>query len=160
MTTTIDVAPPLDKDGNPADMQRACVQLLRHADVKALQKHWNSARLVLECLTRFATDFGPELQAQFSDEALAILDRAGYFIGSLMIVQAMWGKAASALAPKDRLAALEHCGRIMAEDGLQCHVKLSLLFDSLKQELAEPTAEGTRDAASASDALVACGSTS
>lgn len=144
MAASIYVAPLLGQDDNPPDMQRTCAQLLRNTDGKAPQQHWNSGRLVLECPSRFATDFGPEFQALLSEGALAILDRAGYFIVSLVLVQAMWGKAASAPAPKDWVAALESGHRLMAEDGLQCHVKPGLLLDSLKHELAEPTVKGTR----------------
>lgn len=116
MTKNIDVGQALDDEDNPVLIQGKRRDLLKHPDVKALQKQWHSSRLVLEFLHRCQADFGADLQS------------------ALMVVQSMWGKGASALAPKDRSAKLERGFQVMREDGVRCHIKIALLFEAARIE--------------------------
>lgn len=133
MTPSVDITRILDGDGDHDTFEKLCAPMLKTPDVKAFQKAWQTARPVREIVAQCTEEWGEKLTILLGEETAATLDRASLAVGSLMLVQAMWGKAASAMTPKDKLAAIEHCQRVLQEDGLRTHPKLSMLCASLKQ---------------------------
>ena len=70
---------------------------------------------------------GEEFTKLIDETSGAAFHKAGSITGTFMLVQAFWGKAASAMTLKDQMAGLEQVKQIIEDENMMPHPKLLLV---------------------------------